>query len=85
MFFKLHKCLTIFKKHFLTETEMQILTEIQIQRDLTLRHTFSHISIDSGFLSRLLRHLSYQSMPPLDIVPFSSCKPKYFPPSFEYD
>ena len=37
MFFKLQKCFTIFKKLFLTEIEMQILTETQIPRDLTLR------------------------------------------------
>ena len=41
MFFKLKKCFTIFKKLFLTETEMQILIEIQIPRDLTWRHTQS--------------------------------------------
>ena len=38
MFFKFQKCFTIFKKLFLTKTEMQILTETQIPRDLTLRH-----------------------------------------------
>ena len=37
MFFKLQKCFTIFKKLFLTETEMQILAETQIPQDLTLR------------------------------------------------
>ena len=37
MFFKLQKYFTIFKKLFLTETEMQILTETQIPRDLTWR------------------------------------------------
>ena len=37
MFFKLQKYFTIFKKLFLTETEMQILAETQIPRDLTLR------------------------------------------------
>ena len=41
MFFKLQKCFTIFKKLFLTETEMQILTEIQIPRDLTWRHKYT--------------------------------------------
>ena len=39
MFFKLQKCFTIFKKLFLTETEMQILTETQIPWHLTLRLT----------------------------------------------
>ena len=38
MFFKLQKCFKIFKELFLTETKMQILTETQIPRDLTLRH-----------------------------------------------
>ena len=42
MFFKLQKCFTIFKKLFLTETEMQILTEIQIPRDLTWRRISFH-------------------------------------------
>ena len=37
MFFKLQKYFTVFKKLFLTETEMQILAETQIPRDLTLR------------------------------------------------
>ena len=37
MFFKLQEYFTIFKKLFLTETEMQIFTETQIPRDLTLR------------------------------------------------
>ena len=37
MFSKLQKCFTIFKKLFLTETEMQILAETQIPQDLTLR------------------------------------------------
>ena len=39
MFFKLQKYFTILKKLFLTETEIQILTETQIPRDLTLRLT----------------------------------------------
>ena len=37
MFFKLQKYSIIFTKLFLTESEMQILPETQIPRDLTLR------------------------------------------------
>ena len=37
MFFKLQKYFTVFKKFFLTDTEMQILTETQIPRDFALR------------------------------------------------
>ena len=57
MFFKSQKCFTIFKKLFLTETEIQILTETQIPRDLTLRRKWL------AFLSSRLLSVSFHHSP----------------------